>query len=230
MLPRHIGIIMDGNGRWANKRGLPRTAGHKKAAEVFGDLVRYCRDIGVEILTVYAFSTENWKRPQEEIRELMNILRKYLNSIKDKNPENSRILFLGDRAPLDEDLRRLMEDAERSTRENTGFTTCIAINYGGRNEILHAVKRIAQQVKDGRLAPADICEETVERYLYTSGLPDPDLIIRTSGEVRTSNFLTWQSAYSEYVFSDVLWPDFTPDDLDRAIEDYARRSRRFGGV
>lgn len=229
-LPRHIGIIMDGNGRWAKKRGLPRTAGHKKGANVFGEIARYCRDIGVRYLTVYAFSTENWKRPKDEIGQLMLLLKQYLKDTTKYKDENIRLVFLGDRALLDDEMRTLMQKAEEGSRDNTALTVCMAINYGGRDEICHAVRHLVSDALAGGLAPEDVTEALIEKYLYTAGIPDPDVIIRPSGEKRSSNFLAWQSAYSEYVFMDILWPDFTTKDLDSALEEYSKRTRRYGGV
>lgn len=231
-LPRHIGIIMDGNGRWAKKRGLPRTAGHAAGAQVFRKITKYCEKIGIHYLTVYAFSTENWSRPKEEVDAIMNLLRQYLKeSLKDFQAENIRTRFIGDFTPLDPDIRQLMREAEESTRGKTGMTLNIALNYGGRPEIVHAARSLAEDVKNGKLRPGDITEERLSERMYTAGQPDPDLILRPSGEYRTSNFLLWQSAYAEYVFmEDILWPDFTTDDLDRAIAAYSRRSRRFGGL
>lgn len=229
-LPQHIGIIMDGNGRWAKKRGLPRSAGHKKGANVFGEIARYCRDIGIRYLTVYAFSTENWSRPESEVRELMSLLKQYLRDTKKYKDENIKLLFLGDRSALDDDLRSLMVEAEQGSRNNTALTVCMAINYGGRDEIRNAVQQIARKVQNGSLAVEDIDETCISNHLYTANIPDPDVIIRPSGEKRSSNFLAWQSAYSEYVFMDILWPDFTTDDLNLALWEYSKRSRRFGGV
>ncbi|WP_312642348.1 isoprenyl transferase [Hydrogenoanaerobacterium sp.] len=229
-LPHHIGIIMDGNGRWAKKRGLPRSAGHKKGANVFGEIARYCRDIGIRYLTVYAFSTENWKRPEGEVRELMSLLKQYLRDTKKYKDENIRLRFLGDRTALDDELRALMLEAEQGSRNNTALTVCMAINYGGRDEIRLAVQQIARKVQSGSLAVDAIDEACIAKHLYTAEIPDPDVIIRPSGEKRSSNFLAWQSAYSEYVFMDILWPDFTTDDLDMALLEYSKRSRRFGGV
>ncbi|RPF48609.1 undecaprenyl pyrophosphate synthetase [Hydrogenoanaerobacterium saccharovorans] len=229
-LPQHIGIIMDGNGRWAKKRGLPRSAGHKKGANVFGEIARYCRDIGIRYLTVYAFSTENWSRPESEVRELMSLLKQYLRDTKKYKDENIKLLFLGDRSVLDDDLRSLMFEAEQGSRNNTALTVCMAINYGGRDEIRNAVQQIARKVQNGSLAVEDIDETCISNHLYTANIPDPDVIIRPSGEKRSSNFLAWQSAYSEYVFMDILWPDFTTDDLNSALWEYSKRSRRFGGV
>ena len=231
-LPKHVAIIMDGNGRWAKKRGLPRYAGHVTGARVFRTIVKHCEKRGIHTLTVYAFSTENWKRPKEEVDAIMNLLREYLKeSLADFQKENIRTRFLGDRAPLAEDIRQLMTKAETSTAHKTGMNLNIALNYGGRHELTAAVKQIAEQVKAGVLQPEAIDEDTIGQNLYTAGQPDPDVIIRPSGEHRLSNYLIWQAAYAEYVFmDDILWPDFTTDDLDAALVEYARRNRRFGGI
>ena len=225
-----IGIIMDGNGRWAKKRGLPRNAGHRKGAEVFSDLVHYCNEIGLAAVTFYAFSTENWKRPETEVEGIMRLFREYLIKAFDYEKENNRVIFLGDRTPLNAENKRLMAEIEEKTAHKDGMILNIAINYGGRDELVHAARELAQMVKEGRLEPQEITAQTISDHLYTRGQPDPDLILRPSGEERLSNFLTWQSAYSEFVFMDVLWPDFTRADLDRAILEYAGRTRRFGGV
>ena len=232
VVPTHIGIIMDGNGRWAKKRGLPRQAGHVTGAKVFRQITKYCEKRGVKYLTVYAFSTENWKRPPEEVNAIMNLLRDYLKeSLADFQTENIRTRFIGDRSMLAQDIVALMAEAEEVTAHKTGMTLNIAINYGGRAELVQAVKTLAADVKAGQKQPDEIDERLLSDYLYTAGQPDPDLILRPSGEYRTSNFLLWQSAYAEYVFmDDILWPDFKESDLDRAIEIYARRSRRFGGT
>lgn len=231
-IPRHVGIIMDGNGRWAKKRGLPRKAGHAAGAQVFRTITKYCEKRGVSYLTVYAFSTENWKRPADEVEAIMNLLRDYLKeSLADFKKENIRTRFIGDRAPLAADIRLLMEEAEASTAGKTGMVLNIAINYGGRPEIVEAARALAREVQRGTLSPEDITESSFADRLYTAGQPDPDLILRPSGEYRTSNFLLWQSAYAEYVFmDDILWPDFTTEDLDAAFAEYARRNRRFGGI
>ena len=229
-LPQHIGFIMDGNGRWAKRRGLPRSAGHRAGAKTFRDMVRYCKDIGIKNMTVYAFSTENWKRPKEEVEAIMDLLRSYLKDAFDHREEEVRCLILGDTAPLAPDIVALIKKLEDESRDCKQMTLNIALNYGGRAEITHAVRELAGQVRRGELAPGEITEDTISAHLYTAGQPDPDLIIRPSGEYRTSNFLLWQSAYSELVFMDVLWPDFTRRDLDRAILEYQNRDRRFGGV
>ncbi len=229
--PRHIGFIMDGNGRWAAKRGLPRRAGHAQGARTFRKIVKACEARGVEVVTFYAFSTENWKRPQEEVDALMDLLRDYLKeSLRDFRQENIVTRFIGDRTPLAADILELMRETERETAGKTGMVLNIAVNYGGRHELASAARKLAQEVQRGELLPERIDEETISSVLDTSGQPDPDLIIRPSGEYRTSNFLLWQAAYAEYVFMDVLWPDFTERDLDRALAEYAERNRRFGGV
>jgi undecaprenyl diphosphate synthase len=228
-LPQHIGIIMDGNGRWAKKRGLPRNAGHKKGAEVFENISHCCRDLGIKYLTVYAFSTENWKRPKDEVDGIMNLMRSYLKSMAKAKNEHIAVRFIGDRTPFDADLLELMEEAENSDVGEITTTVQIALNYGGRDEIVHSVREIAEKIKRGELSPEDITEETISENLY-SKTPECDLIIRPSGEERLSNFLIWESAYSEFVFMDVLWPDFTKADLEKALEEYSKRNRRFGGV
>ncbi len=231
-VPTHIGIIMDGNGRWAKKRGMPRQMGHVTGAKVFRKIAKYCEKRGVRYLTVYAFSTENWKRPQEEVDAIMNLLREYLReSLSDFQHENIRTRFIGDRSMLAKDIVALMEEAETVTADKTGMTLNIALNYGGRAEVVQAVKRLVQDVQTGEKTVDELDEQALSDAMYTAGQPDPDLILRPSGEYRTSNFLLWQSAYSEYVFmDDILWPDFTEQDLDRAIEIYAHRNRRFGGT
>ncbi|MBQ7874009.1 MAG: di-trans,poly-cis-decaprenylcistransferase [Oscillospiraceae bacterium] len=229
ILPEHIGIIMDGNGRWAKKRGLPRNAGHKKGAEVFLDISKYCRDLGIKWLTVYAFSTENWKRPKEEVDGVMDLMRDYLKNMRKAANEHVAVRFIGDKTPFDEDLKRMMEQAENADVGEVITTVQIALNYGGRDEIVHAVKELAKEIAGGKISPDEITEDSISKRLY-SGIPEADLIIRPSGEERLSNFLLWESAYSEFVFMDVLWPDFTRADLDSAIEEYSKRNRRFGGV
>ena len=230
-LPRHLGIIMDGNGRWAQKRGLPRPAGHTAGAANFKTITRYCASIGIPYLTVYAFSTENWKRPPEEVGTLMLLFRQYLeDALRDFLEENIKVRFIGDSSAFPQSLRALIARVEEVSRDRTGMVLNIAMNYGGRAELTHAVRLLAQEVKDGVLLPEQIDENTVAQKLYTAGQPDPDLIIRPSGEHRTSNFLLWQSAYAEYIIMDILWPDFTTGDLDRALEEFSNRSRRFGGV
>ena len=223
-LPVHIAIIMDGNGRWAQKRALPRTAGHVAGSENFKTIARYCNKIGIKYLTVYAFSTENWKRPQGEVDAIMNLLRDYLKDSVNFKSENIKLQFIGNLSALPEDIITLMENAEKDSQDATGLVVNMAVNYGGRDEIVAAVKEI---VNSGE---TEITEELIGEKLYTRGIPDPDLIIRPSGEYRLSNFLIWQCAYSEFWFSNVLWPDFSPEHLEQAIYDYQQRNRRFGGL
>ena len=228
--PRHIAIIMDGNGRWAKPRGLPRTAGHAAGAEAFRRIANYCRTLGVEYLTVYAFSTENWKRSSEEVAGIMKLLRRYLEeALRDMEKNRVRFCFFGDLTKLSPELQALCDRAQKQS-EDYDVQVNFCLNYGGRDEIVQAARRFAQDVADGIHQPGELTEELLSTYLYSADVPDPELIIRPSGEKRTSNFLLWQSAYSEYVFMNVLWPDFTPADLDAAIEEYHRRNRRFGGV
>lgn len=228
--PRHIAIIMDGNGRWAKQRGLPRTAGHAAGAEAFRRIANYCRTLGVEYLTVYAFSTENWKRSSEEVGGIMKLLRRYLEeALADMDKNRVCFRFFGDLSRLSPDLRQLCLDAQRRS-EGYDVQVNFCLNYGGRDEIVRAAKRYALDAAAGKTSPEDLTEDVFSRYLDSAGVPDPELIIRPSGEMRTSNFLLWQSAYAEYVFMDILWPDFSPQDLDRAIEEYHRRNRRFGGT
>lgn len=226
VLPTHIAIIMDGNGRWAKKRSLPRTAGHVAGAKTFKNIARYCNKIGLKYLTVYAFSTENWKRPESEVKGIMNLLRDYLKDAENFKDENIKVNFIGDRTPLAEDIKELMKKNEEGSKNATGLTLNIAINYGGRDEITNAVKKIV----DSGVKAEDVTEDLISQNLYTYDIPDPDFIIRPSGEYRLSNYLIWQSAYAEYWFSDILWPDFTPRHLEKAINDYNHRNRRFGGV
>lgn len=228
-LPKHVAIIMDGNGRWAKKRGLPRTAGHSAGAETFRKIATYCKELGMDYLTVYAFSTENWKRPQEEVDAIMKLLEKYLvEAIEKMERDGIRLKILGDTAPLSDKLKALIDRTDSISHGLSGFQANICLNYGGRDEIVKAARKYAQEVSEGRAN--DIDEKSFSSYMYSDGIPDPDLIIRPSGEVRTSNFLLWQSAYSEFYFTDVLWPDFDEAELDKALEDYAKRSRRYGGV
>ena len=229
-IPKHIGIIMDGNGRWAKKRLLPRNMGHKKGAEVFQDITRYCNELGLESVTFYAFSTENWKRPAEEVNGIMSLLKEYLIKAFDYEKENNRVIFLGDKSAFSGELLELMLDIEEKTKDRKGMTLNIALNYGARNELVYATKNIAQMIKNGEIDVDDINEELISNNLYTKGQPDPDFILRPSGEKRISNFLLWQIAYSEFVYMDVLWPDFTRKDLDEAILEFNKRNRRFGGV
>ena len=233
-LPRHIAVIMDGNGRWAKQRGLPRTDGHKQGAEVFRKICRYAADIGVEYLSFYAFSTENWKRSAQEVDAIMDLLRHYLNEMEEREQENEeggyRIRFLGAREGMPEDIARLMDEVEERSKDKTRMFVNLCVNYGGRDEIVHAARALAEQVQSGELQPQDITEQLLSDALYTAGQPDPDLVIRPSGEFRLSNFLIWQAAYAEFYYDDVLWPDFGPRDLDRAIEAYRNRDRRFGNA
>ncbi len=231
MLPKHIGIIMDGNGRWAKKRALPRKAGHISGAKAIKAIVRHCNQINISCLTIYAFSTENWKRPKDEVESLMKLLRHYLTEVDMYIKDNIRVRFIGDLSLFDSDIREQIRQTEEKCAANTGMTFCIAINYGGRAEIVNAMKKIAVKVQQGELLPDEIDETTVESELYTVGLPAVDLLIRPSGEYRISNFLIWQSAYAEFVFmNDILWPDFRPKHLDQAILEFEQRDRRFGGI
>ena len=231
MVPRHIAIIMDGNGRWAKKRGMPRTMGHAAGAEAFRRTANYCRTLGVEYLTVYAFSTENWKRSEEEVSGIMKLLAKYLEeALADMEKNHVRFKFFGDLSRLSPALRKLCLDAESRSAEYHEVQVNFCLNYGGRDEIVKAAQAFATDVAAGKRKPEELSEEMLSSYLYSADVPDPELIIRPSGEMRTSNFLLWQSAYSEYVFLNVLWPDFGPEDLDEAIAEYNRRNRRFGGV
>lgn len=230
-LPQHIAIIMDGNGRWAKKRHLPRTAGHSVGSETFRKIATYCNDIGVKYLTVYAFSTENWSRPQEEVTAIMSLLKKYvLEAIDSVEKDNIHLRFWGDRSRIPQELLELMEYAEKKSETMTGIFVNVCLNYGSRDEITKATQKLARSVQNGEIAAEEITPDMISQALYSAGTPDPDLIIRPSGEVRVSNFLLWQSAYSEYYFTDVLWPDFDERELDRAIVSFQNRSRRFGGI
>lgn len=223
-LPRHIAIIMDGNGRWAKKRGLPRTAGHKVGAETFRKIALYCKALGVEYLTIYAFSTENWKRPADEVSTLMSLLKKYMQeAIDTMERDQMKLRFFGDLSALSPELQALAHKANEVADRVEGFQANLCINYGGRDEILHAARECAA-------AGEEMTEENLERHLYSAGIPDPELIIRPGGELRLSNFLLWQCAYSEFYFCDTLWPDFGERDLDEAIVAFQQRDRRFGGV
>ena len=234
VLPQHVGFIMDGNGRWAQNRGLKRSEGHREGAKTFRKIGEYCADVGIKYMTFYAFSTENWNRPKDEVRALMKLFKEYLNEGDDRIAENDmrqmKLRFIGERDNLPSDLLKLIEKAERESEKYNKVTVNIALNYGGRAEITHAVKAIAEKVKNGEMSLNDITEDTVSHSIYTSGQPDPDLIVRPSGEYRLSNFLTWQSAYSEFWFSDILWPDFSEEDVNKMLFDYQNRHRRFGGV
>ena len=228
-LPRHIAVIMDGNGRWAQRKGLPRKSGHSVGAETFRTIATYCRDIGIKYLTVYAFSTENWKRPVDEIDTIMKLLEKYLyESIEDMEKNQVRLKFFGDTSVLSPQLRELISKTSDLSEGLRGCQVNICVNYGGRDEIIRAAARYAEEYKQGR-APV-LSESAFESYLYSSGIPDPDLVIRPSGELRLSNFLLWQSAYSELYFTDKLWPDFDKAEINRAIAAYQTRNRRFGSV
>ena len=228
--PQHIAIIMDGNGRWAKQRGLPRTAGHAAGAEAFRKIANYCRTLGVRYLTVYAFSTENWKRSADEVAGIMKLLRRYLEeALQDMEKNRVCFRFFGDLTKLSPELQKLCRDAEKRS-EDYDVQVNFCLNYGGRDEIVQATRRFAADVAAGIHTPEDLTEDLLSSYLYSANVPDPELIIRPSGEKRISNFLLWQSAYSEYVFMNVPWPDFGPADLDAAIEEYHRRNRRFGGV
>ena len=230
-VPQHIAIIMDGNGRWAKKRGLPRTAGHKAGGEAFRRIANYCRTIGTKYLTVYAFSTENWKRSQEEVSGIMLLLERYLTeALRDMEKNGVCFRFFGDLSRLNPKLRKLCEDAQSRSAQYHEVQVNFCLNYGGRDEIIRAAKAFAADVAAGRRSAESLTELDFENYLDSAGVPDPELVIRPSGEQRTSNFLNWQSAYSEFVFMDVLWPDFMPEHLDKAIEEYNRRNRRFGGA
>ncbi len=233
-LPEHIGIIMDGNGRWAKQRGLPRSEGHRAGADTFRRICDYACEIGIKNLTFYAFSTENWARPQNEVDAIMDLMRDYLSEAQERREENEekgmRIRCIGDIDALAPDIIKLVKICEEGSRDKCRTTVNLAVNYGGRNEILHSVKKLASRIEKGEVRAEDISLEDISSGLYTADQPDPDLIIRPSGEYRLSNFMIWQAAYSEFWYSDVLWPDFTTDDLDRAILDFCRRSRRFGGI
>jgi undecaprenyl diphosphate synthase len=227
--PVHVAIIMDGNGRWARARGLPRVAGHKRGAEAVRRTVTGAAELGIEYLTLYGFSSENWKRPAAEIDDLMSLLRLYLvNEIEELHRNGVRLRVIGQRSRLQGDIVQLIEEAERHTTGNRRLNLTVALSYGGRAEIANAARRIAEAVRAGRIDPVEVDEGLFERFLLTSDLPDPDLLIRTSGEKRVSNFLLWQAAYSELVFLDRLWPDFTRDDLESAIAEYRDRDRRYG--
>ena len=230
-MPRHIAIIMDGNGRWAKKRGLPRTAGHSAGAEAFRRIANYCRTLGVEYLTVYAFSTENWKRSADEVGGIMKLLGAYLKeALRDMEKNRVRFCFFGDLSRLSPELQKLCREAMERSGEYAEVQVNFCLNYGGRDEIVRGIRAFAADVAAGRATPEMLTEELFGTYLDSAGVPDPELVIRPSGEQRTSNFLPWQSVYSEYVFMDVLWPDFQPADLDAAIAEYHRRNRRFGGA
>ena len=228
-VPKHIGIIMDGNGRWAKKRFLPRAMGHRQGAQALDKLTKEAEGLGVEYITVYAFSTENWKRSKEEVDSIMGLLREYINRFFNDKKSILKIRSAGDLTALSPDLQADIEKLKEQSKDRPGMTLTIAINYGGRDEIRRAVTKIAEDVKAGKIQPEDINDQMISDNLDTAGIPDPELIIRTSGEFRTSNFLMWQSAYSEYYITDKLWPDFNVEDLKDAIKAYQTRDRRFGG-
>ena len=231
ILPEHLAIIMDGNGRWAKKRFMPRSMGHRAGAAKFKAITRYCSKIGIKYLTVYAFSTENWKRPEEEVGALMGLFKQYLkDALEDLLNDDIKIRFLGDTSMFSADLQELIAETIETGKSRTGMVLNLAMNYGSRAEITRAAQNLAEQVKNGALQPSEITEQMLSDHMYTYGEPDPDLIIRPSGEYRLSNFLLWQSAYSELIFMDVLWPDFTTEDLEHCLDEYAKRNRRFGGV
>ncbi len=231
LVPQHIAIIMDGNGRWAKKRGLPRTAGHSAGAESFRRIANYCRSLGVKYLTVYAFSTENWKRSEAEVSGIMRLLGNYLNeALRDMEKNHVRFCFFGDLSRLSPSLQKLCRDAQERSSQYHEVQVNFCLNYGGRDEILRAIRAFAQDVADGKKNACELDEAAFADYLDSAGVPDPELVIRPSGEMRLSNFLPWQTVYSEFVFMDVLWPDFGPAQLDEAIAEFRRRNRRFGGA
>ncbi|MBQ8139717.1 MAG: isoprenyl transferase [Lachnospiraceae bacterium] len=230
-IPRHVAVILDGNGRWAKAKGLPRNAGHVRGAQVVEDMLTIVDKVGIKYFTVYAFSTENWNRPGDEVTALMGLLRKYMvGSLRKAAKNNVHIQVIGDRTRLDPDIVKSIEDLERDTAANTGLHFQIAINYGGRDEIRRTVSKLSDKVLSGEIKPEDITEETIAGELDTAGIPDPDLLIRTCGEQRISNFLLWQLAYTEFYFTDVAWPDFNEAELEKAIDAYNHRERRFGGL
>ncbi len=234
VLPKHIGFIMDGNGRWAQQRGLERSEGHKAGAKVFKKIGEYCADVGIEYMTFYAFSTENWNRPKKEVLALMNLFKEYLRDGDARLGENKvrqmKLRFIGERDNLPKDLLKLIEKAERETAGYNKVTVNIALNYGGRREITNAVKKIAEKVKNGEISTSDITEDLISQNIYTAGQPDPDIIVRPSGEYRLSNFMPWQACYSEFWYSDILWPDFSEENVNELLSDYQNRHRRFGGI
>lgn len=231
LVPQHIAVIMDGNGRWARKRGLPRTVGHKHGAEAARRIVRLAQDAGIKFITLFGFSSENWSRPEKEVQELMKLLRHYLRSeTAEFHKNNARLRVVGDRSAFDDDIVQLIRNAEDLTKDNTGITVVIALNYGGKWDIAQAMHSYIAQNPDAGQHSIEQIEKAMSNYLVTSDIPDPDLLIRTSGEMRISNFLLWQCAYAEMVFLPVLWPDFDKKDLDAALEEYAARDRRYGNV
>lgn len=230
-LPRHIAVVMDGNGRWAQKRGLPRTFGHSAGSETFQKDAEYLSNLGIEYFTVYAFSTENWKRPPEEVQEILRLLEKYLHkAIREMREKNIRLQFFGDLTPFSQELRALIDETNAISRITTGMLVSVCLNYGGRAELVRAARLLAEQCAAGTLRPEEIDETRFSGCLYSADIPDPDLMIRPGGEMRLSNFLLWQNAYTEFYFSDVLWPDFDERQMDAAILAYQQRKRRFGGI
>ena len=230
-IPNHVAIIMDGNGRWAKKRLMPRNMGHVQGARTVEQIIEDAYNLGIKYLTVYAFSTENWKRPQDEVNALMKLLKDYLkNCIKRANKNNMRVRVIGDKTGLEQSIQDKIQELEEVSAKNTGINFTIAINYGSRDEMVRAMRRMMEDCKNGDLLPSEVSEEVFQSYLDTSDLPDPDLLIRTSGELRLSNYLLWQLAYTEFYFTDVLWPDFNKAELEKAIEYYNGRARRFGAV
>ncbi len=230
-VPKHIAIILDGNGRWAKAKGMPRNYGHVQGSKNVERICETAYKMGVKYLTVYAFSTENWNRPDSEVKALMKLLRDYMKTcIKTANKNRMKVRVLGDKTGLDEDIRTRIEQLEEASKDNDGLNFQIAINYGSRDEMIRAMRRMTKDCVEGKLMPQEICEDVFEGYLDTHDIPDPDLLIRTSGEIRLSNYLLWQLAYTEFYFTDVLWPDFSKEELEKAIEYYNRKDRRFGGV
>ena len=229
-VPVHVGVIMDGNGRWAKKRGLPRKFGHREGVKTFRAITRRAKQLGIKYITFYAFSTENWKRPKDEVDSIMALFEKNLDEVKDFIDEEIRVRFIGDRTALSETLREKMRNTEESSKHFTDTTMILAINYGGQDEICNAVRRISEKVKNGEVDTSEITTEMITEHLYTEDIPPVDYIIRPSGEMRLSNFMIWQAAYAEYYFTNILWPDFSVADFDKAIAEFGDRSRRFGGV
>ena len=230
-IPEHVAIILDGNGRWAKKRFMPRNYGHSQGAKTVEQICEDAWDIGIKYLTVYAFSTENWKRPEKEVKALMKLLRKYLKDCIERTAKNNmRVRVIGEKSRLDDDIRAAIDELEEVSAANTGLNFTIALNYGSRDEIVRSIRKLAADVADGKVAPDAIDESCFENYLDTAGVPDPDLLIRTSGELRLSNYLLWQLAYTEFYFTDVPWPDFSKEELEKAIEQYNSRDRRYGGI
>ncbi|MGN0593925.1 MAG: isoprenyl transferase [Hominimerdicola sp.] len=229
-VPCHVGVIMDGNGRWAKKRALPRKFGHREGAKNFRTITRHAKAVGVQYITFYAFSTENWKRPKDEVDAIMELFEKYLDEVRDFIEENIRVRFIGDRTMLSETLQRKMASVEEDSKDFDSMTLILAINYGGRDDICHSVRQLAEKVKAGELEPQDITVDMIEKNLYTEEIPPVDLVIRPSGEQRLSNFMIWQAAYAEFYYTNILWPDFSCKDFETAILAYSDRNRRFGGV